>query len=91
MTKLDIAERIHSKTELSKKDSIEMLENLLSIIKQTLEEGEKIKIAGFGNFEVKQKNDRRGRNPQSGEAMTIVARKILTFKPSNVLKQRINK
>jgi len=67
-----------------------MVETVFSIIKNTLETGEKIKIAGFGNFVVKQKADRRGRNPQTGETITIVARRILTFKPSQVLKNAIN-
>jgi len=56
-----------------------------------LETGEKIKVAGFGNFEIKQKQNRIGRNPQTGESLTIEARRILTFKPSAVLKQAINK
>ena len=67
-----------------------MVETVFSIIKNTLETGEKIKIAGFGNFVVKQKSDRRGRNPQTGETITITARRILTFKPSQVLKNAIN-
>lgn len=67
-----------------------MVEAVFSLIKSTLESGEKLKIAGFGNFEVKQKADRRGRNPQTGETITIEARRILTFKPSNVLKTAIN-
>lgn len=60
-------------------------------MKSTMEAGEKIKIAGFGNFEVKEKKDRNGRNPQTGEFITITARKVLTFKPSMVLKLAINK
>jgi integration host factor subunit alpha len=68
-----------------------MLESVLSIMKETLESGEKLKIAGFGSFEVKQKKDRRGRNPQTGESITIEARRILTFKPSDVLRNAINK
>lgn len=67
-----------------------MVEQVFGIIKNTLESGEKIKIAGFGNFVVKQKADRRGRNPQTGDAITINARRILTFKPSQVLKSAIN-
>lgn len=67
-----------------------MVESVFSIIKGTLETGEKIKIAGFGNFVVKQKSDRRGRNPQTGDTITISARRILTFKPSQVLKNAIN-
>lgn len=91
MTKADIVERIHEKIGFSKKESSEMLEAVFSLMKSTLESGEKLKIAGFGNFEVKQKADRRGRNPQTGETITIEARRILTFKPSQVLKSAINK
>ena len=90
MTKADIVERIHQKIGFSKKESAEMVETVFSIIKCTLEMGEKIKIAGFGNFVVKQKSDRRGRNPQTGDTITIAARRILTFKPSQVLKNAIN-
>ena len=90
MTKADIVERIHQKIGFSKKESSEMVESVFSILKSTLESGEKIKIAGFGNFVVKQKADRRGRNPQTGDTITIVARRILTFKPSQVLKNSIN-
>jgi integration host factor subunit alpha len=91
MTKADIVERIHEKIGFSKKESAEMVEAVFALMKSTLETGEKLKIAGFGNFEVKQKADRRGRNPQTGETITIEARRILSFKPSNVLKTAINK
>jgi integration host factor subunit alpha len=91
MTKADIVERIHNKIGFSKKESSEMVEAVFALMKSTLETGEKLKIAGFGNFEVKQKADRRGRNPQTGETITIEARRILSFKPSNVLKTAINK
>lgn len=90
MTKADIAERIQARIGLSKKESSEMMEALFSIMKSTLESGETLKISGFGNFVVKQKNDRRGRNPQTGETITIEARRILTFKPSTLLRQAIN-
>jgi len=91
MTKADIFEKVSMNLGLSKKESAELVEAVFSLIKNTLESSEKLKIAGFGNFEVKQKADRRGRNPQTGEAITIEARRILTFKPSNVLKAAINK
>jgi integration host factor subunit alpha len=91
MTKIDIVEKIHTKIGFSKKESSDLLESLLSIMKETLESGEKIKVAGFGNFEIKQKKDRIGRNPQTGDSITIEARRILTFKPIAVLKQAINK
>lgn len=90
MTKIDLVDRIHSATNISKKDSADILETVFSLIKDTLESGEKIKIAGFGNFEVNHKNARKGRNPQTGETITIEARKILSFKPSMVLKSAIN-
>ena len=69
---------------------METMEAVFSIIKSTLEAGETLKISGFGTFEVKQKADRRGRNPQTGEDIIIIARRVLTFKPSAVLKQSIN-
>ena len=67
-----------------------MMEEVFSIIKSTLEQGENLKIAGFGNFMVKQKSDRRGRNPQTGETITISARSVVTFKPSAILREAIN-
>jgi integration host factor subunit alpha len=91
MTKADIVEKIYEKVGFSKKESAELVELVFDIIKGTLEQGDKIKIAGFGNFVVKEKADRRGRNPQTGEEITISARRILTFKPSQVLKASINK
>lgn len=90
LTKIDIVEKIINQMEISKRDSVDLVESVLSILKSTLGAGEKIKIAGFGTFEVKQKKDRRGRNPQTGEAIIIDARRILTYKPSNLLKTRIN-
>ncbi len=90
MTKADIAEKIQASTGLSKKDSAAMMESVFAIMKESLEAGETIKVSGFGNFEIKQKNARRGRNPQTGEAITIEARKVLTFKPSSLLNTAIN-
>ena len=91
MTKADIFEKVQNGLGLTKKDSAEMVEAVFAIMKSTLESGENLKISGFGNFEVKQKKDRRGRNPQTGEELTIGARRILTFKPSALLKDAINK
>ncbi len=90
MTKVDIVERIYTRLGISKNESAELLETVFSIMKSTLEQGENLKISGFGNFEVKRKQDRLGRNPQTGEAITIAARSVLTFKPSAVLKNDIN-
>ena len=91
MTKADIAERIHQNTGFPLKNSNELLEALLEVMKCALESGDELKIAGFGKFEVRQKYDRKGRNPQTGEAITINSRRVLTFKPSALLKEAINK
>jgi integration host factor subunit alpha len=90
MTKADLVESIYERVGFSKKESAEIVELVFEIIKQTLEQGEKIKIAGFGNFVVREKKSRRGRNPQTGQEIRISARKVLTFKPSQVLKNTLN-
>lgn len=90
MTKADLVESIYERVGFSKKESAELVELVFEIIKQTLEDGEKIKIAGFGNFVVREKKSRRGRNPQTGQEIRISARKVLTFKPSQVLKNTLN-
>ncbi len=91
MVKADIAENIQETTGFSKKVSNELLETVFSLLKRTLETGEKIKIAGFGNFEVQQKKERKGRNPQTGETIIIESRRILSFKASSVLKKSLNR
>ena len=90
MTKADLIENVYLKTGFSKKESADIVEMVFDIKKSNLEEGEKIKIAGFGNFVVKEKATRRGRNPQTGDEIEITSRRILTFKPSQVLKASIN-
>ena len=90
MTKAEIIEQIYEKVGFSKKESAEIVEMVFDIMKETLEKGEKIKISGFGNFVVRQKRPRIGRNPQTGEEIEITSRRILTFKPSQVLKSSIN-
>lgn len=91
MTKVDIAERIQAKTGFTKRESSEILDKFFELLKETLKTGEKIKIAGFGNFDIKQKKDRKGRNPQTGETITIEARRIISFKPSTLLRNAINR
>ena len=90
MTKDDIVERVAEKCEISKKDSMVMVESVFNVLKSTLENGENIKISGFGKFEVKKKHERKGRNPQTGESIIIDARKVLSFKPSTILKESLN-
>ena len=89
MTKADIVEKVAEKCGISKKDSIDMVESVFSVLKATLENGEDIKISGFGKFEVKNKHERKGRNPQTGESIIIDARRILSFKPSIILKNAV--
>lgn len=90
MTKAEIVEQIYEKVGFSKKESAEIVEMVFDTIKETLERGEKIKISGFGNFVVRQKRPRLGRNPQTGQSIEISARRVLTFRPSQVLKHALN-
>ena len=90
MTKADIVETIYERVGFSKKESAELVETVFEIIKETLAAGEKVKISGFGNFVVRDKNARKGRNPQTGQEIRLAARRVLTFKPSLVLKNILN-
>ena len=90
MTKADLVDAVHDKVGFSKKESADIVELVFDVIKSTLEKGEKIKISGFGNFELRDKKSRIGRNPQTGDAIEISARRVLTFKPSQVLKNALN-
>ncbi|MFQ5442627.1 MAG: integration host factor subunit alpha [Thermodesulfobacteriota bacterium] len=90
MTKADIVEKIYDKVGYSKKDVAEVVEEIFNCIKKGLEDGDKVKISGFGNFTVRHKRARRGRNPQTGTEITIEERKVMTFKASQLLKKSIN-
>ncbi len=90
MTKADLVETIYEKIGFSRKESAEIVDLVFDLMKETLESGEKIKISGFGNFLVRQKRSRKGRNPQTGEEIEISARRVLTFKPSHVLRKALN-
>ena len=91
MTKADIIENVYESVGgFSKKDASQIVEAVFDIIKDTLARGEKIKLSGFGNLVVRDKNSRIGRNPQTGDEITISARRVLTFKPSQVLKNALN-
>jgi integration host factor subunit alpha len=91
MTKAEIINYVIEVSNITRKDAIELVEHVFETIKETLESGEQLKIAGFGVFNVKAKADRRGRNPQTGEEITIESRRVLTFKPSTILKERLNR
>jgi integration host factor subunit alpha len=90
LTKIQIVETIHNQIGFTPKGSSEIVETLLEIIKNTLESGEDVLISGFGKFCVKEKKERKGRNPATGDAMMLAPRKIVTFKCSGKLRDRIN-
>ena len=90
VTKADIVEKVYQKIGFSKKEASELVEMVFDQLKDTLCKGEKVKISGFGNFLVRAKNERVGRNPQTGEQIKISARRVLTFRPSQVLKAILN-
>jgi integration host factor subunit alpha len=90
VTKVDIIENIYEKVGFSKKEVSKIVESVFDIIKESLQQEEKIKISGFGNFVIRKKRARRGRNPQTGSDIEISPRRILTFKPSQVLKSSLN-
>ena len=94
MTKADIVEVVYETLQthgvFSKREAAEIVETVFDTMKDTLGDGEKIKISGFGKFEVKSKKTRVGRNPQTGQQIMISARRVLTFKPSQVLKSALN-
>jgi len=91
MTKVDIVEAIYEKVGFSKKEVAKIVESIFDLMKEHLQKEDKIKLSGFGNFVVRNKRSRRGRNPQTGDDIEITPRRILTFKPSQVLKAALNR
>ncbi len=89
MTKSDLVEVIYERVGLSRKEAAQAVDNVLEIIKDTLRRGEKVKISGFGTFVVSRKRARRGRNPQTGTPLIIDSRCVLSFKASDILKERL--
>ena len=85
-----VIETIYLNTGFSKREATDILEDVLGLIKSTLAGGETLKIAGFGNFVVRDKGSRNGRNPKTGEPLKISSRKVLTFKPSPTLRDAVN-
>jgi integration host factor subunit alpha len=87
ITKADIVERVYDRIGFSKKEAAELVEMVFETIKAELKKGEDVKISGFGKFEVNKKKDRIGRNPRTGEQMIISARRVISFKVSQVLRE----
>ena len=89
LTKADMAERLHLQDGLNKRESRELVEMFFEVIRTTLEVGQQVKLSGFGNFELRNKNQRPGRNPKTGEEKPISARRVVTFRPGLKLKARV--
>jgi integration host factor subunit alpha len=90
VTKIDIIESAYEQLDISKKDCVRIVDSFFDLIKDDLGKGRDVMISGFGKWTVKAKKKRRGRNPQTGETLTIDARRVVTFKPSAVLRNVIN-
>lgn len=90
LKKDDIVSRVYELSGMSKTESKQAVEALFEIMKEKLERGEDVKISGFGKFQVKEKKARRGRNPRTGENMTLQERRVLVFSTSPVLREKIN-
>ncbi len=91
LTKDKLIIRLQTQVGLDKQESRQLVERLLRIMKDTLVEGEEVLISGFGKFSVRQKNARQGRNPQTKESLMLRPRKVMVFKASGVLRERLNK
>jgi integration host factor subunit alpha len=91
VTRADLAEAVYGSVGLSRTESAELVERVLELITDALVTGANVKLSSFGSFQVRSKNERIGRNPKTGEEVPILPRQVLVFKPSNVLKSKINK
>jgi integration host factor subunit alpha len=90
VTRAHLAERIYTQVGLSRNESADLLESVLERLSLSLESGESVKISGFGTFSVRQKGRRIGRNPKTGVEVPILPRRVLVFRPSQVLKAHVN-
>ena len=91
LTKAELAEMLFERVGLNKREAKDMVETFFDEIRGALERGHSVKLSGFGNFQLRDKPKRPGRNPKTGEEVPILPRQVLVFKPSNVLKSKINK
>ena len=90
LTKHDIVEQVYNELGFPKNQSVGIVESLLETIKAALESGEDVLVSGFGKFCVKEKNERKGRNPATGEDAIVPARRVVTFKWSGTLRDKVN-
>ena len=89
LTKADMAERLYEELGLNKREAKELVELFFEEVRAALECGDQVKLSGFGNFDLREKNERPGRNPKTGEEIPISARRVVTFRPGQKLKQRV--
>jgi integration host factor subunit alpha len=90
MTKAELVSIVSDKCSFSRQESVWFVEQVFQILMETLERGGKVKISGFGNFVVREKRPRKGRNPYTGEEVMISGRRVLTFKPGLILRKAVN-
>ena len=91
LTKVDLINQVYtSNPKMTKAHAREAIETILSIIKSSLENGDDVLLSGFGKFNVKAKSARKGRNPKTGQAVMLEARKVVTFKPSGLLREKVD-
>jgi integration host factor subunit alpha len=89
LTKADMAERLYEELGLNKREAKELVELFFEEVRGALESGDQVKLSGFGNFDLRNKNERPGRNPKTGEEIPITARRVVTFRPGQKLKARV--
>ena len=89
LTKADMAEKLYEELGLNKREAKELVEMFFEEVRSALEGGDQVKLTGFGNFDLRDKNERPGRNPKTGEEIPITARRVVTFRPGQKLKARV--
>lgn len=89
LTKADMAQRLFEEVGLNKREAKEFVDAFFEAVRRSLEGGEQVKLSGFGNFDLREKNQRPGRNPKTGEEIPISARRVVTFRPGQKLKSRV--
>ena len=89
LTKADIADRLFDEVGLNKREAKEFVDSFFEAVRKALEGGENVKLSGFGNFQLRDKNQRPGRNPKTGEEIPISARRVVTFRPGQKLRARV--
>lgn len=89
LTKADMAEKLYEELGLNKREAKDLVETFFEQVRIALEAGEQVKLSGFGNFDLRNKNERPGRNPKTGEDIPITARRVVTFRPGQKLKARV--